>query len=135
MASPFSSPQFLRLVGKPLLREYFHQKGLLPDVDFEQLGDTEIAPIQAAIQGLPGETRVVVDSDFNDVHDLGSATCQVAIVQAARSRGVAFPDEFGSIRDTHEQASCAASASIRNDFLRVMGHLAMPDCFRTSARD
>ena len=64
MASPFSSPQFLRLVRKPLLREYFHPKGLLLNFDFEQLGDTEIAPIREAIQGLPGEIRAQVDSDF-----------------------------------------------------------------------
>ena len=104
MASPFSSPQFLRLVRKPLLREYFHQKGLLLNFDFEQLGDTEIAPIHEAIQGLPGEIRAQVDSDFHAVHDLGTATGQVAIVHAARSQGVAFPDEFGSIKDTYEQA-------------------------------
>ena len=104
LASSFSSPLFLRLVRKPLLREYFHPKDLLPDIDFEQLGDTEIAPIKEAMERLPGEIRAEVDSDFHAVHDLGSATGQVAIVQAARSRGVAFPDEFGIIKDAHEQA-------------------------------
>ncbi len=104
MGSSFSSPQFLRLVSKPLLQEYFHQKGLLLNFNFEQLGDTEIAPIHEAIQGLPGKIRAEVDSDFHAVHDLGSATGPVAIVQAARSYGVAFPDEFASIKDTYEQA-------------------------------
>ena len=104
MASSFSAPLFLRQVRKPLLREYFHQQYFLPDIDFEQLGDTEIAPIHEAIQGLPGEIRAEVDSDFQAVHDLGSATGPVAIVQPARSRGVAFPDEFGSVKETYEQA-------------------------------
>ena len=120
MASPFSSPQFLRLVHKPLLGEYFHPKGLLLNINFEQLGDTEIAPIHEAIQGLPGEIRAQVDSDFQAVHDLGSATGQVAIVEAARSRGVAFPDEFETIKDTYEQA-----------FRCLLDH---PDVFATALR-
>jgi hypothetical protein len=54
MSRTYSPKTFLRLAPNTLLKAYFAKKGLLKDVDFDKLGETNVDPIMQAINGATG---------------------------------------------------------------------------------
>jgi len=57
MSRNYSRNTFLRQTPNKILKEYFAQKGLLTDVGFDSLRETEIEPIVEALDQLGEKTE------------------------------------------------------------------------------
>lgn len=55
MSRNYAPKTFLRQTPNRIVKEYFHRKNLLNDIDFDTLGETEIDTIYAAMENLPDE--------------------------------------------------------------------------------
>ncbi len=68
MARQYSHKQFFRQVPNRLLARYFQsKKNVLEDIDFEELGETEINPIFEAFIALPPEKQTEMEAEFQDI--------------------------------------------------------------------
>lgn len=83
-AHDYAPRQFLRQIQIALLREYFTQRTMLADVEWNKLKETEIEPIDEAWHGLPGRIQKEVDSDFRRIHAMGAPEGTGAIIEEGR---------------------------------------------------
>lgn len=84
----YAPMHFLRQAENALLREYFTARGLLRDLDWEALGETEVEPIWEAWRGLSPERHDEVEQDFRDVFDLSSDNGIRALAEEGQFHGV-----------------------------------------------
>ncbi|MDD2706726.1 MAG: hypothetical protein PHV34_01850 [Verrucomicrobiae bacterium] len=73
MANDYTPKQFLRLAENILLEEYFGKRGMLTDLDWNNINESVIEPIYAAWQMLPEAKQEEVEQDFRLIFDLASA--------------------------------------------------------------
>lgn len=64
MTRQYSPRSFLRQASNELLARYFHERGLLEDVEIGGLSETEIEPVFEAWMALPAQRSAEVESDF-----------------------------------------------------------------------
>ena len=64
MTKQYSPRNFLRQASNKLLARYFHERGLLEDVDIGGLSETKIEPVFEAWMTLPAQRSAEADSDF-----------------------------------------------------------------------
>ena len=104
MSRSYSPKTFLRLTPNAILKAYFAKRGVLADVDFDNLGETQVDPIMAAIEGLtPGE-QAKIEADFRDVNEMAYAAGARAIIEEAAFHQKDYAAQFEAMRNHYERA-------------------------------
>ncbi len=83
MSKYFDPRRFLQRAPNAMLRRYFAARGLLPDLDWEQLTETRIEPLYQAWLAMPPESRDESLVDFREIDLLGDEGGKIAILDEA----------------------------------------------------
>lgn len=103
MARQFSPIQFFRRVPNELLARYFQEKrGVLQDIAFDKLMETEVEPIFRAFTALPSEKQAMIEAEFQEIDDM---TCQGGVTALTDEAGFhdnkEFPEAISKIDGFH----------------------------------
>lgn len=103
MARQFSPTQFFRLVPNEMLARYFQEKrGVLRDVAFDKLRETEVEPIFQAFTELPSEQQAMIEAEFQDIDAMA---CQGGVTALTDEAGFhenkEFPEAISKIEGFH----------------------------------
>ena len=111
MTMHFSLPSFFRKMPNNLLKQYFAAKGLLGEVDFEEMSKTNPAAFLKAWNALPDETRGVVEPQLREIFDMSCEKGFVAIRDEAKwqlagdePQLAAFVDRLAGMESHSERA-------------------------------
>jgi len=104
MARQYQPRRFFRNVPNRLLEQYFARRGALADVDFGQLGETQVEPIYEAWLNLPEEARNEMEQDFQEIDELATEGVSKAILDEARWHGEDLAGQFAALNGFHEHA-------------------------------
>jgi hypothetical protein len=87
-----------------LLEEYFKSRGVLADINFEELTKTKIVPIYEAWLKLPEESRIEIERDFREIDYMATEGGTKAIIDEAHFHGEDFSEIFSAMQGFHEHA-------------------------------
>jgi hypothetical protein len=104
MARQFTLSTFLRQTPNELLEEYFQERELLNDVDFDDLKKREYQPVMDAIEALSDDQRVEIDQDFQDVYALANKPGTIIIIDEAEFLGMDIADELEAMENHYHRA-------------------------------
>jgi len=105
MARQYSRRTFLRQTPRAILKEYFAKKGVLGEIDFDQLSKrTSIEVLSDAIERLPDAQRVAVEGDWEQVNEMAYARGVEAILEEAAFRDLDWTDRFAQMSNHYERA-------------------------------
>lgn len=111
MARHYSTKDFYRQMPNALLARYFHARGLLAEVDFAALKDTQPDALFDAWLALPGAQRNDMDAEFCEIFALSCEKGFRAILDEA---------EFHLADPTARTAFVEKLAGLSNHFERAM---------------
>lgn len=96
MPSQYAPKQFLRQAGSVLLRKYFAAKGVLADLDWAGMeeSDTDADAVFNAWQALPEKTKQEIEHDFRDIFELGTADGIRTIIEEGKFREIDLAAEL-----------------------------------------
>ncbi|QWF69704.1 hypothetical protein KEF85_09980 [Methylomonas paludis] len=100
MARPYSHTQFFRRVPNALLARYFQDKhGVLLDVDFTKLKETEVELVFKGFNALSEEKHLAIEAECQNIDGM---TCKGGITALADEAGFHLDSHFlQAIEDTH----------------------------------
>jgi len=104
MSRTFAPKSFLRHTSNALLQRYFHERGLLADLEIAALGETDIKPVFEAYQALSDDVRTQVDADFSGVDRLAHAQGEQTILDEARFHRLDLVDDFAGLHGFHDRS-------------------------------
>jgi hypothetical protein len=104
MERQYQPNRFFRQVPNRLLEQYLTRRRVLADVNFGQLGETQVEPIYEAWLRLPEDVRNDIEQDFQEIDDLASEAGIKAILDEARWHGEDLTDLFSKMKGFHEHA-------------------------------
>jgi len=106
MARQYSPKTFLRQTPNALLREYFAGRDLLADIDFGELGDTEVEPVMDAIESLSMKRRTLVEEDFRQINELACELGTRVLLEEGESdfQGLELAETFAQMSSHYERA-------------------------------
>lgn len=107
MRRDYSPRTFFRQTPNALLKEYFAKKNLLGDIDFDNLGETEIDPIFEAMDKLDANNRNKIEADFRQIYQMA---CEKGILVLIEEAGSVFHNidllpVFETMKNDYERAS------------------------------
>lgn len=100
----YSPRDFLRRTSNEMLRRYFLNRQLLPDVAFDQLRESEVDEIFDAWHRLDDEDVLAVDADFREIESIAHAGGEQTLLDEARYHGVDLTDVFRKLGGFHDRA-------------------------------
>ena len=83
MARHYSTRNFFRQVPNPLLARYFERQGVLGDLDWSIIKETDPDELFAAWLELPDEQRKTMDAEFADIFEMSCEKGFRAIIDEA----------------------------------------------------
>ncbi|HNS21859.1 MAG TPA: hypothetical protein PKH24_15250 [Sedimentisphaerales bacterium] len=104
MARQYSPRTFLRKTPNTLLKQYFASQGILGDVDFNKLGETEVQPIMAAMEALPMRQGMLIEEEFRQVHEMSCESGTRVLLEEAEFHGLGLADALGAMASHYERA-------------------------------
>jgi hypothetical protein len=106
MSRNYSRNTFLRQTPNRILKEYFAGKGLLTEVDFDSLRETEIEPIAEALNGLEDEQRKEVEAEFAQVYEMACSLGVQVLIEEAGSvyHNLDWAESFARMQNPYEKA-------------------------------
>jgi hypothetical protein len=104
MAREYQPRRFFRDVPNRILKQYFERHGVLTQVNFKELKETQIERIHEAWLQLPQDTRDAMEQDFQDVDELATEGGSRAILDEANFHGEDLSGTFDSLGSFHERA-------------------------------
>lgn len=104
MAAMYSLPLLLRQTPKPLLKRYFHSRGLLREVDFEYLTRASTDSILTALRALPDSARTRVEGDFCDLYALANPAGAKLIASELAVREIVADYDLGCMLNHYHRA-------------------------------
>jgi hypothetical protein len=107
MTRQYSPKSFLRQVPNQLLKEYFDQRKLLPDLLWYLQGETEIGRIYDAWQALPDPQRLAVEKDFRDIDEMASEEGIKALIEEGLFHQVDLGPRLERLNGFHHKAMWA----------------------------
>jgi hypothetical protein len=102
--SAFAPRAFFRQASNQMLARYFKSKGLLADVDFGSLRETEVEPIFEVYQRLSEADRTAVDADLRAAHTLGTENGELTLIEEGRFHQIELQDRFAELDNFHDRA-------------------------------
>ena len=102
----YSPKTFLRKTPNAILKEYFGRKGMLTDVRFDSLADTETDPIDQAINELPEKQRTEVEADFRQIFEMACSKGVQLLIEEAKMpyHNLDLADTFEAMKNHYERA-------------------------------
>ena len=102
----YSPRTFLRKTPNKVLKEYFARKGLLSDVDFDSLDETEIEVVDEALDRLVEKEKIEIEAEFRQINEMA---CQAGVQVLVEEAGSVFhnldwTETFGQMKNHHERA-------------------------------
>jgi hypothetical protein len=104
MASEYQPRRFFRHAPNRLLKRYFAARGVLADVDFGRLTETQVEPIYGNWLKLSEEVRKPMEQDFQDIDELATEGGSKAILDEAEFHGEDLAEQFAKLGSFHERA-------------------------------
>lgn len=104
MPNQYSPKRFFRDAPNRMLQQYFAEKKVLSDFDFEEMGETKVDPLYKVWLALPDDQRVTMEQDFQDIVDLASEGGSKAIIDEARFHGEDSSAQFSQLEGFLEHA-------------------------------
>lgn len=100
----YSPKNFFRKAPKNFLQQYFTQKNVLADFDFESVSPSNVDSIHDAWLALPDKERMSMEQDFQDIFDLGSEAGSKAILDEANFFDTDLAGAFSELNGYFEHA-------------------------------
>ena len=94
MARHYSTRSFFRQIPNDLLARYFKRRGLLEEVDFAGLEETQPEELFAAWLDLPEEDRNAIEAEFREIFEMSCEKGIWAILDEAHRRWRDKPDRI-----------------------------------------
>lgn len=91
MARQYQPRRFFRNAPNRLLQQYFSGRGVLAEVDFGTLTETQVEPIYEAWLKLPEDARNAMEQDFQEIDELACEGGSKAILDEARYQAKTWP--------------------------------------------
>ena len=114
MTRHHSTRSFFRQVPNDWLARYFQSRGLLGDLDFAGLGETQPEKLFAAWLELSEEDRKAVEAEFREIFEMSCEKGVAAILDEARWQWrdepdglTAFVEEFSALPGHYDRAMAA----------------------------
>ena len=104
MSRNYALNTFLRLTPNKALKDYFHHKGLLKGIDFDALDNTEVEPIERALDNLP-EKQPEIEAEFRKINEIACEKgIQLLIEEAIFFHNLDFSGTFDPMESPYEKA-------------------------------
>lgn len=108
MSAQYSNRQFFRKTPNHLLALYFEEKGMVLEVDINQLKDNDSETLQTALNTLSGNDIADIEAEFQDVNALACEGGITALVdEASFHSDDAFIEAIAVIDGFHAKAMWA----------------------------
>jgi len=104
LARQYQPRRFFRNAPNRLLQQYFSGRGVLAEVDFGALSETQVEPIYEAWLQLPEDTRNAMEQDFQEIDELACEGGSKAILDEARFHGEDLAEQFAGLDGFHGHA-------------------------------
>ncbi len=106
MSRNYSPKTFLRQTPNHILKEYFYSKNLLKDVDFDNLGDTEIDPIFEGMDKLLDKQKNEIEADLRHINEMAYAKGIQVLIEEAGSvfHNIDLLPTFEPMKNHYERA-------------------------------
>lgn len=106
MQRNYSPKTFLRRTPNHILKEYFHRKDLLKDIDFDKLGETEIDPIFEAMDELSDKQRNNIEAKFRQINEMCYEKGVLLLIEEAGSvfHNIDLLPTFEPMKNHYEKA-------------------------------
>ena len=106
MSRNYSPKTFLRKTPNALLKEYFAAKGVLGEIAFEKLGETQVDPVIAAMEALPVRERTLIEQEFRQINELAYEQGVRVLLEEGQSpyHELDLAETFGSMGSHYERA-------------------------------
>lgn len=112
MARQYSPRSFFRHAPNNLLAQYFKEKGVLGEINFQEVTETKIDSVYEAWLALPDSERNRMDAEFQDIFEMSCEKGFRAIIDEATWQMQGTPDEF--------QTLVEKLSSLENHYERAM---------------
>lgn len=105
MTKAYTPVTFLRQTPNPVLKEYFHSRNLLKNIDFDKLKRTETDPIMASWLDLPDEKYSKIEFHFRRINQLCTIKGITLLYELLRSykKISADEDSFKGMENAYEK--------------------------------
>jgi len=106
MSRNYSPKTFLRKTPNALLKEYFATKGVLGEIDFDKLGETQVDPVIAAMEALAVRERTQIEQEFRQINELACEQGVRVLLEEGQSpyHELNLAETFGSMGSHYERA-------------------------------
>ena len=104
MSSQYSLKRFLRQSPNRFLKQYFISLGILSEIDFDILKETDAETIFSAWLNLPEEIKSTIEKDFREIDELANAIGSKAIRDEAFFHKEDLLEKFFELKGFHEHA-------------------------------
>lgn len=101
MTRSYSPKRFFRQVPNCLLKQYFDSRGVLTEIDFNNLTETKIEPVYEAWLKLPENIRDEIEQDFQEIDELANESGATAILDVANYHEENLVEKFAELDDFH----------------------------------
>jgi hypothetical protein len=108
MARQYSHTHFFRQTPNIYLSRYFqHRHGVLLDLDFGKLKETEVNPIFEAFKTLPSHKQIEIEAELQDIDRMASQGGVTALTDEANfHQDQSFPEALAKITGFHGKVLC-----------------------------
>ncbi len=106
MSKTYSPKTFLRQTPNRMLKDYFRGKGLLKNIEFDELSETQIDSIMEAWQELPDKQRYQIEAEFRTINELADTHGRQLLYEEAVSpfHNLDIAKEYSGMKNHYEWA-------------------------------
>ncbi len=104
MARQYNPQRFLRQVPNNLLEQYFKVKGVLGDINFEELTETKIEHLYKSWLTLSEKERSNIEKDFREIDRMATEGATKSIIDEADWHGEDITPVLSELENHHDRA-------------------------------
>jgi hypothetical protein len=104
MVRQYNPQRFLRQVPNNLLEQYFKVKGVLGDINFEELTETKIEPLYKSWLTLSEKERSNIEKDFREIDRMATEGATKSIIDEADWHGEDITPVLSELENHHDRA-------------------------------
>jgi hypothetical protein len=104
MARQFNPQRFFRQSPNYLLSKYFEEKGVLKEINFDELSETKIDTIYEAWLALPENVRGDMENEFREIDLMATEGATKAIIDEADWHGEELGPVLSELKNHHDRA-------------------------------
>ena len=104
MSRQYNPQRFFRQSPNNLLAQYFKEKQVLAEINFEDLTETKIEPIYDAWLAMPEKERSDMEKDFREIDFMATEGATKAIIDEADWHGEEMGPVLSKLKSHHDRA-------------------------------